>query len=63
MSNRELEQRIYRLEETVVTLANWLVSAQSGLGVHDAHDILQLIEESRIKYDNDSLMAMQDEED
>lgn len=58
-----LEARVYRLEELVSTLSAWLVSAQTGFGKQDYEAIDRLINESRDKYDNDRLMALQDEED
>ena len=59
----ELEQRVYRLEEIVGTLAAWLVGAQTGFGKHDYGALNRMITESREKYENDRLMAAQDGEE
>ena len=51
MSVSALETRVHELEETVATLAAWLVSAQTGFGKQDYDAINKMIEKSRSEYE------------
>lgn len=39
----QIETRVGRLEDAVSTMAQWLVSAQTGFGVHDAEGIEKIL--------------------
>ena len=39
----EIEQRMGRIENAIVTMASWLVDAQTGFGVKDAEGIERIL--------------------
>ena len=39
----EIEKRVGRLEDAVSTMAQWLVSAQTGFGAQDAEGIEKIL--------------------
>ena len=44
------EARIVRLEGAVMTLASWLVQAQTGFGKRDAEGIIDIVDRSRARF-------------
>jgi hypothetical protein len=43
------EERLDRIERAIITLASWLVQAQTGFGVRDAEGIERIIKTGSAK--------------